>query len=122
MGQAYALKKGDIKLSDLNPDYREQIKDLADGMTLKQLKDYAETSHKDLPEVKENQTMATVSSVSGMGSPSMPGNPGNQSDFSAQKTGSGDIPYCLIKSKPKKKSFMNFKDFIQNSRELRSSF
>jgi hypothetical protein len=49
MGQAYALKKGDLKPEDLNPEYREQIEDLAKGMTLKQLKDYAETPSKKLP-------------------------------------------------------------------------
>lgn len=123
MGQAYGLKKGLIKTTDLNPDYREQIEDLAKGMTLKQLKDFAETSHQNLPEVKENMTSATVNSVSGMGAPSMPGNPGSQSDFSTQKAGSGDIPFALSGGKPKKKrSFLDFKDFIQQSRELRSSF
>jgi hypothetical protein len=56
MGQAYALKKGDLKPEDLNPEYRDQIEDLANGMTLKQLKDYAETSHEDLPKkVKESR-------------------------------------------------------------------
>ncbi len=49
MGQAYALKKGELKPEDLNPEYRKQIEDLANGMTLKQLKDYAETSLKGLP-------------------------------------------------------------------------
>jgi hypothetical protein len=38
MGQAYALKNGDLKPEDLNPEYRKQIEDLADGMTFKQLK------------------------------------------------------------------------------------
>ena len=55
MGQAYAVKKGDIKPKDLDPKYRDQIVDLADSMSLKDLKDFAETKHKDLPEkVKEN--------------------------------------------------------------------
>jgi hypothetical protein len=57
MGQAYALKKGDLKPEDLNPEYREQIEDLAKGMTLDQLKDYAETSHEKLPKkVREMKT------------------------------------------------------------------
>ena len=55
MGQAYALKKGEIKAADLNSEYREQIEDLAKGMTLKQLEDYAKTSHEKLPKkVKES--------------------------------------------------------------------
>lgn len=54
MGQAYAVKKGDIKPRDLDPKYRDQIVDLADSMSLKDLKDFAETKHTDLPsKVKE---------------------------------------------------------------------
>lgn len=49
MGQAYAIKKGDIKPSDLDPKYKDKIVDLADSMSLKDLKDFAETKHKDLP-------------------------------------------------------------------------
>jgi len=127
MGQAYALKNGEIKASDLNPDYRKQIQDLADGMTLKQLKDYAETSHKGLPlkkeSVDENSSIATVSSVNGMGAPAMPGNPGSQDSFVDQQTGSGDIPQSLTKKqgKKKKKTFMNFRDFIGGN-QVRAAF
>ena len=103
MGQAYALKKGELKLADLNPEYRDQIKDLADSMTLKQLEDFAKTSHEGLPDVKENMTTATVASVNGMGAPAMPGNPGTQGEFSTQETGSGDIPYSLVKGQPTKR-------------------
>lgn len=49
MGQAYSIKKGDIKPSDLDPKYKDKIVDLADSMSLKDLKDFAETKHKDLP-------------------------------------------------------------------------
>jgi hypothetical protein len=139
MGQAYALKKGDLKPEDLNPEYRKQIEDLANGMTLKQLKDYAETSHEDLPKkvkesknipsynefIEENSVSATVSSVNGIGAPAMPGNPGNQQSFTSQKTGSGDIPFALSKGQPRKKkksSFVKFKDFIKGSEDLRSAF
>ena len=125
MGQAYALKKGELKLADLNPEYRDQIKDLADSMTLKQLEDFAKTSHEGLPDVKENMTTATVSSVNGMGAPAFPGNPGSQEGFATQETGSGDIPYTLTKGQPKKRknsSFLTFHDFIKGSEELRSAF
>jgi len=58
MGQAYALKTGELKSSDLDPKYRKQIEDLAASMTEKDLKDFAETSHKGLPQkVKENYKM-----------------------------------------------------------------
>ena len=46
MGMAYALKKGDMDPKDAS----QEVKDLADSMTLQQLKDYAETKHKDLPD------------------------------------------------------------------------
>lgn len=50
MAMAYALKKG-----EMNPkDASDEVKDLADSMTLKQLKDFASTKHKGLPNhVKE---------------------------------------------------------------------
>lgn len=48
MGQAYAIKSGELKPEDLNPEYRDEIVKLADSMTLKELKDFAETSHEGL--------------------------------------------------------------------------
>jgi hypothetical protein len=55
MGQAYAYKTGDIKLKDLDPKYADEIKDLAKSMTKKQLRDFAKTSHKGLPETKSKK-------------------------------------------------------------------
>jgi hypothetical protein len=54
MGQAYALKKGDIQAKDIDAEYRKQIQDLADGMSLKDLRDFAKTKHDDLPVTKES--------------------------------------------------------------------
>ena len=51
MGMAYALKKGEMKKSEAS----QEVQDLADNMTLKQLKDFAETPHKDLPERKAKE-------------------------------------------------------------------
>lgn len=50
MGQAYAIKTGKMKPSDLNPEYKDQIVKLADSMTTKQLKDFAETKHSEMKE------------------------------------------------------------------------
>jgi hypothetical protein len=104
MGQAYALKKGDLKSDNLNPKYADQIKDLASSMTLKQLKDYAETSNEDLPKkiIKENSPLATASSVNGMGPISLP---------VGDKPGSGDIPFLLPAKK--KKNFKKFSELIK---------
>ena len=56
MGQAYAYKKGELKDDDLNPKYAERIKEIADSMTKKQLKDYASTKHKNKPEKVKNES------------------------------------------------------------------
>jgi len=51
MAMAYSLKKGDMDPADAS----DEVKDLAAGMTLKQLKDYAATKHEGLPDkVKES--------------------------------------------------------------------
>lgn len=50
MGMAYALKKGDMKPEDAS----EEVKKLADEMSIEQLKDYAETKHEGLPAKKES--------------------------------------------------------------------
>jgi hypothetical protein len=46
MGMAYAVKKGDMPKSEAS----KEVLDLADSMTLQQLKDFASTSHENLPE------------------------------------------------------------------------
>lgn len=56
-GQAYALKTGDIKLKDLDPRYKSRIRKLAKSMTEKQLKDFASTKHKKLPEKVEEKKL-----------------------------------------------------------------
>lgn len=61
MGMAYALKKGDMKPEDAS----QEVKDLADSMTLKQLKDYAETKHENLPDhVEESDVNEWLPGVS----------------------------------------------------------
>ena len=61
MGMAYALKKGDMEAKDAS----QEVKDLADSMTLQQLKDFASTSHEGLPdhtdEAKVNEWLPGVS-------------------------------------------------------------
>ena len=55
MGVAYAVKSGDMQLSDVDNAYRDKVEELVNGMTLKDLKDFASTPHEDLPEeVKES--------------------------------------------------------------------
>lgn len=80
MGVAYAVKSGDMQISDVDMTYRDKVKDLVDGMTLKQLKDFAETKHEGLPEVAENITPANIG---GMGPVMLP---------TSSTNGSGDVP------------------------------
>lgn len=52
MGQAYAIKTGKLDPKDIDPKYRDQIVDLADSMSEKDLKDFAETKYSEMK--KEN--------------------------------------------------------------------
>jgi hypothetical protein len=55
-GQAYGIKTGELKPSDLSPKYKSEILSLARKMTKKQLDDFASTKTKKLPHyVKEDE-------------------------------------------------------------------
>ena len=57
-GQALALKRGEISKRDLDPRWAQEIANLADSMSIKKLRDFAETKHKNLPEkVEENKIL-----------------------------------------------------------------
>jgi len=49
MSQAYAIKTGALKPSDIDPRYRKSIVNLSKSMTEKQLRDYTQTPEKGLP-------------------------------------------------------------------------
>ena len=91
MGMAYAVKSGDMEISDIDPAYRDKVKSLSDGMTKKDLKKYASTKHEDLPEtVDENFETANARispdvSIGGMGEVSLP-------NAENGNIGSGDVP------------------------------
>lgn len=106
MAQAYSLKKGVTDPSDIDPDYRKEIEDLAQGMTQKQLKDFASTKHKGLPDrIKKTDegSAVTPANVNGMGPVTFPGDPGTMHQFAGQQVGSGDIPASSAQTKNKKK-------------------
>lgn len=110
MGVAYAVKKGDMQISDVDVDYRDKVKDLVDGMTLKQLKDFAETKHEGLPEVAEN---ISTDNVGGMGPVKLP---------TSTEYGSGDVPAGqgdaeeeYKKKRRKMKHVKTFESFLNES-------
>jgi hypothetical protein len=50
MGQAWAVRSGQIKLGEVNPKWRKEVASIANGdMTDKELKKFASTKSKDLP-------------------------------------------------------------------------
>jgi hypothetical protein len=59
MGQVYGIKSGELKPSDLNPEYKDKILKIADSISLKDAKDFAETKHKGIPE-KVNESKSNV--------------------------------------------------------------
>lgn len=91
MGVAYAVKKGDMKLSEVDAEYRDKVQELVSNMTLKQLKDFASTSHKGLPDKVEEYAGAdagiavTPNSITGAGAVLLP-------DMVTGRFGSGDVP------------------------------
>ena len=76
MGMAYSLKKGEMDPKDAS----QEVKDLADSMTLQDLKDFASTKHKGLPKKADENT--SPANMVGMGATLLP---------TATQNGSGDI-------------------------------
>lgn len=61
MGQAWALRQGDIKASDIDPRYVEEIKKIAFGdMSDKELLKFAETKIEDLPSHVSNEEESMI--------------------------------------------------------------
>lgn len=55
MGAAYSVEKGDKELKDIPKSYRGKVKKVVDSMSKKQIKDFAKTKTKNLPdEVNED--------------------------------------------------------------------
>lgn len=121
MGVSYAVKSGDMQLSDVDGDYRDKVKELVDGMSLKQLKDFSETSHEGLPELKEEGPVGNLSHVtpqmlSGMGSVALP---------TEVAVGSGDVPagnHSTKVHKKKKKLLLTMNEFIAEYRQQLQAF
>ena len=103
---AYAYKKGELKDADVSAE----VKELADSMTLKQLKDFASTKHDGLPEVAENITPAAMGGVGPVVLP-MAGQVGS-GDVPA---GRGDAEEEYKKKKRKMKHLKTFESFVNEA-------
>jgi len=113
MAQAYAIKIGELQPSDLDPRYRDEIVQLAQKMTLKQLKDFASTKHKGLKDhVSEEQLKDLPVSLEPVPTESMP-------KFNPKGPGK-IIPFLDPDSKQAKKGKKNlenlkdYRDWISN--------
>lgn len=108
MGQAYGIKTGSLKPSDLNPKYRKHILALASEMTKKELEKFAKTKHKGLPHHVEEaeETNEAAISLEPITSPEIP---------NFEPKGPGKIkPFLDPESKQKakgKKNMQNLKDY-----------
>lgn len=59
MGLVYALKKGDVKPSDVSKD----VRDVAKSMKTKDVKDFASTKHTELPNKVEMELEALIKKI-----------------------------------------------------------
>jgi len=55
MGMAYCLKRGECRLADFPKSIRNEVRRLANSMTLQQLRDFAKTREKALPRKKRKK-------------------------------------------------------------------
>jgi uncharacterized protein (DUF2344 family) len=120
MAQAYAIKVGAMKPSDLNPKYKKAIMNLADSMTKKELEKYASTKHKNLPhhvdeDVNEGITGEIAVSLEPIGSDKIP---------SFHPKGPGKVvPFLDPESKQTKKGKKNlenlkdYRDWINDNKK-----
>jgi len=103
MGQAYAIKIGEMKPADLDPKYRKIILAIADSMTKKELDAFASTKHKNLPHHVDEELSVSLEPVTS----------GDMPKF--QPSGPGKIiPFLDTDAKQKakgKKNLQNLKDY-----------
>lgn len=133
MGLAYAVKQGYMSLNEVGEEYRLKVKELANTMTVKQLKDFASTPHEGLPDTVESDSNESMGFALGSNGPQTVGMPGMGMgkialpDMSTGATGSGDKPsgqgdaeeeYEKEKKKKKKREkelAKKYEDFLDES-------
>ncbi len=106
-----AYKEGKKKESEVS----KEVIDAANGMTIKEIKDYAHTTDEEMKKANENTSITSTApvastpiNVNGIGSVKLPGDPDLSTNFSKQILGSGDI---LLNKKKKLKFIKTFNEF-----------
>ena len=107
---AYAYKKGELAPNEVTPD----IKQLADSMTMKQLKDFASTKHDGLPDRAEENL--SLGNLGGMGATFLPN--GTEVGSGDILSGTGDAEEEYKKKKKKKQRVMKTKTFEEFVNEM----
>ncbi len=105
-GQAYAIKTGSLKPSDLKPEYRREIMKISRSMSKKELEAYASTKHGNLPHHVNDDSLEEDNALSVVASSDMP---------TFVPKGPGKImPFLNPDAKQKKKgnkNLQNLKDY-----------
>jgi hypothetical protein len=110
MSQAYAVKTGSLKPSDIDPRYRKSIVDLSKSMTEKQLRDYTQTPEKGLPNDVDEAIVTPKASYA----------PKFKPGYYLSTTNSPILPFLdTEKTKEKKgkgnlENLKDYRDWIQN--------
>jgi hypothetical protein len=113
MGMAYAFKKGELAQNEVSPD----VIQLANSMTMKQLKDFASTKHDGLPDRAEENL--SLGNLGGMGANFLPTGTEVGSGDILSGTGSAEEEYK--KKKKKRERIMKTKTFEQFISEMNES-
>lgn len=113
MGMAYAYKKGELSPNEVTPD----IKQLADSMNMKQLKDFASTKHNDLRS-RADENIA-LGNLGGMGANFLPN--GTEVGSGDILSGTGDAEEEYKKKKKKRERIMKTKTFEEFVNEINST-
>ena len=107
MGMAYAYKKGERAPNEVTPD----IKQLADSMTMKQLKDFASTKHDGLPDRVSTDENIALGNLGGMGANFLPTGTEVGSGDILSGTGSAEEEYKK-KKKKRERIMKTFEEFL----------
>ena len=113
MGQAYAIKTGSLKPSDLDPKYKSKIVSIAKRMSKSELDKFASTKRKGLPKYVNEENEIDINETDGVSTVTPLVNISGAKDYQPQGP-AGIKPYLDTDAKQKKKgkgNLNNLKDY-----------